>query len=143
MRTLRFAATLAFAALICGAGGSTPSRAGEVVLFPYTFKCPTGWKAEGPGPIDGLTWCSGSRHGNDVYRGELRLFAFDYCPAGAVPGWAEAKGAVLPINRNAAVFALVGTTFGGNRTETFALPNVPNTPAHMTWCIAFNGLWPQ
>jgi hypothetical protein len=143
MRTLRIAVTLAFAALVCGAGGSTPSRAGEVVLFPYTFKCPAGWRAEGPGPAGGLTWCSGSRQGNDAFRGELRLFAFSFCPEAAPDIWAEAKGAVLPINRYAALFSLLGTTFGGDRKESFALPNVPNAPAHTTWCIAFNGVYPN
>ena len=143
MRTLRIAVTLAFVALVCGAGGSTPSRAGEVVLFPYTFKCPAGWRAEKPGPVDGLTWCSGSRQGDDAFRGELRLFAFNYCPEANRGSWAEAKGAVLPISRYAALFSLVGTTFGGDRKESFALPNVPNALAYTTWCIAFNGIYPN
>ena len=143
MRTLRMAATLALAAFISGAGGSTPSRAGEVVLFPYTFKCPASWKAERSGPTDGLTWCSGARQGNDAFRGELRLFAFNFCPETSRQNWAEAKGAILPISRYAAVFSLVGTTFGGDRTNSFGLPNVPNALAHTTWCIALNGIYPQ
>lgn len=143
MTTLRLAATLAFAAILGGAGGSAPARAGEVVLFPYTFKCPAGWRAEGAGPVNGLTWCAGSRQGNDAFRGELRLFAFNYCPEVSQEIWGEAKGAVLPINRYAALFSLMGLTFGGDGKTTFALPNVPNTPAHMTWCIAFYGRYPQ
>ena len=133
---------LAFAAFIGGASGSTPSSAGEVVLFPYTFECPAGWRAEGPGPVDGLTWCSGSRPSDAAFHGELRLFAFDYCP-GEAQSWVEANGALLPISRYSALFSLVGTTFGGDRKVSFALPNVPNTPANMTWCIAFNGLYPN
>lgn len=143
MRTLRIAATFAFAAVLCGAGGSAPARAGELVLFPYTFKCPAGWKAEHAGPIKGLTWCSGSREGDDAFRGELRLFAFNYCPDAARQAWVEAKGEVLPINRYAALFSLMAATFGGDGKTSFALPNVPDAPAHMTWCVAFNGRYPE
>jgi hypothetical protein len=142
MRTLRAAATLAFAILVCAAGGATPSRAGELALFPYEFKCPARWKVEKPGPISGLTWCSVARRGDEAFSGELRLFALDWCPAGSRETWAAAKGAILPISQYTALFSLISTTFGGNGTDTFALPNVPNTPAHMTWCIALDGIWP-
>jgi hypothetical protein len=141
MRTLRLAATLAFAALVCAAVGSTPARAGELALFPYTFKCPAGWSAQQPGPAKGLTWCAGSGAGDDAFVGELRLFAFKFCPQ---PDWVRADGTAYPISRNSGLYGLVTARFGGNNQTTFAVPNVvPDTPAGMTWCLALNGRYPQ
>jgi len=56
----------------------------------------------------------------DMYLGELRAFGFNFCPV----GWASANGAILSISANAALFALLGTTYGGNGTSTFGLPNL-------------------
>ena len=39
-------------------------------------------------------------------------------------GWALCNGATLPINQWQAVFALIGTTYGGNGTTNFQLPNL-------------------
>jgi microcystin-dependent protein len=52
--------------------------------------------------------------------GEIRLFAFDFCPV----GWLPANGQVLPITQDIALFALLGTTYGGDGKTTFALPNL-------------------
>ena len=46
--------------------------------------------------------------------------SFDFAPK----GWAMCNGQFLPINQNQALFALLGTTFGGNGQTTFALPNL-------------------
>jgi microcystin-dependent protein len=54
------------------------------------------------------------------YLGELRLMSFNFPPK----GWASCNGQLLPINQNQALFALLGTTFGGNGTTTFALPDL-------------------
>lgn len=54
------------------------------------------------------------------YIGEVRLFAFNWCPT----GWSPAAGALLPIAQNSALFSLLGTSFGGNGTQTFGLPNL-------------------
>ena len=54
------------------------------------------------------------------FLGELRLVAFDFPPK----GWAFCGGQLLPINQNQALFALLGTTYGGNGTTTFALPDL-------------------
>lgn len=51
---------------------------------------------------------------------EIRMFSFDYAPR----GWALCNGQFLPINQNQAVFALLGTTYGGNGQTTFALPDL-------------------
>jgi microcystin-dependent protein len=55
-----------------------------------------------------------------AYIGEIKFGAFSVCPV----GWAEANGQILPIASNQALFAVIGTTYGGDGTTTFALPNV-------------------
>lgn len=56
---------------------------------------------------------------DDPYLGEIRLTAFPYAPN----RWALCNGQLLPIAQNQALFALLGTTYGGNGATTFALPN--------------------
>ncbi len=59
---------------------------------------------------------------------EIRLFSFDFAPK----GWAFCNGALLPIVQNQALFALIGTYYGGNGTSTFALPDLRSrVPLHM------------
>ena len=43
-----------------------------------------------------------------------------FCPA----GWSSAEGQILPITQNQALFALIGTTFGGDGRTTFGLPDL-------------------
>jgi len=56
----------------------------------------------------------------EPFLGQLMLVAFNYPPK----GWAFCAGQILPINQNQALFALLGTTFGGNGVNTFALPDL-------------------
>jgi microcystin-dependent protein len=56
---------------------------------------------------------------------EVRLFGFNYAPV----GWAFCQGQLLGIAQNTALFSLVGTSFGGNGTQTFALPNLQGRAA--------------
>jgi microcystin-dependent protein len=56
----------------------------------------------------------------DQIIGEIRTFAFDFAPK----GWAKCEGQLLPINQNQALFALLGTTYGGDGRTTFALPDL-------------------
>ena len=62
----------------------------------------------------------------EPFLSEIRIFSFNFPPK----GWAFCNGQFLPINQNQALFALLGTTYGGNGQTTFALPNlqgrVPN-----------------
>lgn len=51
---------------------------------------------------------------------EIGLFSFSFAPK----GWAQCNGQLLPINQNQALFALVGTYYGGNGVNNFALPNL-------------------
>jgi microcystin-dependent protein len=47
-------------------------------------------------------------------------------------GWALCDGQLLPINQNQPLFALLGTTFGGDGRVNFALPNLQGrVPIHM------------
>src|ERR687893_1406375 len=53
------------------------------------------------------------------FLGEIRLMSFNHAPK----GWAMTNGQFLPINQNQALFALLGTMYGGNGQTTFALPD--------------------
>jgi len=52
--------------------------------------------------------------------GEIKMFAGNFAPT----GWAFCQGQLLPIAQNTALFSLLGTTYGGNGTTTFALPDL-------------------
>ena len=54
------------------------------------------------------------------YVGEIRMFAGNFAPA----GWAFCDGSLQPISENETLFNLIGTTYGGDGQETFALPNL-------------------
>jgi hypothetical protein len=97
------------------------------------------------------------------YAGEVRAFGFNYCPN----GWLPADGRPMSIAQNSMLFALLGTTYGGNGTSTFNLPDLRgrtplgagpgvalgqtsgaqpgSQPAFLglTWCIAVTGAFPQ
>lgn len=54
--------------------------------------------------------------------GEVRIFGFG---SSAIPnGWAQCNGQLMAISQNQALFSLLGTTYGGNGTSTFGLPNL-------------------
>ncbi|HWI64814.1 MAG TPA: tail fiber protein [Symbiobacteriaceae bacterium] len=64
---------------------------------------------------------------SEPFLAEIRMFSFGYAPQ----GWAACDGAILPINQNQALFSLLGTTYGGNGTTTFALPDLRGrVPVH-------------
>ncbi len=54
------------------------------------------------------------------YLGEIRMFGGNFAPQ----GWALCEGQILSISQNTALFSLLGTTYGGNGTATFALPDL-------------------
>ena len=56
----------------------------------------------------------------EPFIGEIRTFAFDFVPK----GWAKCEGQLLPINQNQALFALLGTIYGGDGRVSFALPDL-------------------
>jgi microcystin-dependent protein len=64
----------------------------------------------------------------DPFLGEIRIVAFDYAPM----GWALCNGQLLSISQNSALFALLGTTYGGDGRNTFGLPDFRGrAPVHI------------
>jgi microcystin-dependent protein len=63
----------------------------------------------------------------EPYIGEIMMFAGNFAPQ----GWALCDGSVLSIAQNTALFAILGTTYGGNGQTTFALPDLRGrAPVH-------------
>jgi microcystin-dependent protein len=63
----------------------------------------------------------------EPFLAEIRILSFGFPPK----GWALCNGQLLPINQNTALFALIGTTYGGDGRVNFALPDLRGrTPAH-------------
>ena len=59
--------------------------------------------------------------------GQIMIAAFNFAPQ----GWAFCNGQLLSIQQNTALFSLLGTTYGGNGTTNFQLPNLQSRmPVH-------------
>jgi microcystin-dependent protein len=70
----------------------------------------------------------------DPFIGDITIVAFNFAPR----GWALCNGQLLPIQQNAALFSILGTTYGGNGTTNFALPDLRGrAPLH--WGQGFGG----
>lgn len=62
------------------------------------------------------------------YIGEIRMFAGNFAPV----GWNFCDGSIIPISQNDALFNLIGTTYGGDGQNTFALPDLRSrVPVHV------------
>src|SRR3569623_449558 len=57
---------------------------------------------------------------SDFYLGQIQPFGFNFAPK----GWALCNGQLLSNQQNAALFSLLGTTYGGNGTTNFGLPDL-------------------
>ncbi|MCW2796405.1 tail fiber protein [Nocardioides sp.] len=57
---------------------------------------------------------------SEAFIGEIRMFGFDFVPR----NWARCDGQILQIAQYQAIFSLLGTTYGGNGSSTFALPDL-------------------
>jgi microcystin-dependent protein len=63
----------------------------------------------------------------DPFVAEIRIFPFNFAPK----GWAFCNGQLMPISQNTALFALLGTTYGGDGKSNFALPDLQGSaPMH-------------
>jgi microcystin-dependent protein len=61
------------------------------------------------------------------YTSELKLVSFNFAPK----SWTTCNGQLLQISSNQALFALLGTTYGGDGRTTFGLPNLEGSaPMH-------------
>lgn len=70
----------------------------------------------------------------NFYLGQVDMFGFNFAPR----GWAQCNGQIISLAQNTALFALLGTTYGGNGQSTFGLPDLRGrTPRH------FDGTYPQ
>ncbi len=56
----------------------------------------------------------------EPYIGQIMAFAFNFAPQ----GWAQCNGQLLQIQQYSPLFALIGTTYGGDGRTTFALPDL-------------------
>jgi microcystin-dependent protein len=63
----------------------------------------------------------------DPFLAEIRIFPFNFAPN----GWSWCDGQLIPIAQNTALFALLGTIYGGDGKSTFALPDLQGkAPMH-------------
>jgi microcystin-dependent protein len=69
---------------------------------------------------------------SEPYIGQIGIFAFNFAPR----NWSFCNGALVPIAQNQALFSIIGTTYGGNGTTNFALPNIQDT------CVVATGQGP-
>ncbi|MBC7711361.1 MAG: tail fiber protein [Rhizobacter sp.] len=56
---------------------------------------------------------------SNPFLGEIKMLGFNFAPRGS----ALCNGQIISIQQNTALFSLLGTTYGGNGTTTFALPD--------------------
>jgi microcystin-dependent protein len=61
----------------------------------------------------------------EAYVGSILNVAFNFAPV----GWQQAAGQMVPISQNAALFSLIGTTYGGNGVNFFNLPDLQSRVA--------------
>ena len=63
----------------------------------------------------------------DPFLAEIRILPLSFPPK----GWASCDGQLIPLSQNTALFALLGTNYGGDGKSTFALPNLQGAvPVH-------------
>ncbi|WP_218511353.1 phage tail protein [Variovorax sp. dw_308] len=77
----------------------------------------------------------------DPILASIQLFAFNFAPL----NWMVCDGSLVPISQHAAVFSLVGTTYGGDGMTNFGLPNLKGkepVPGSV-FCICMQGIFPQ
>lgn len=69
------------------------------------------------------------------FLGEIRIWGCNFPPL----NWAFCTGQLLPISQYAALFSLLGTTYGGNGTTTFALPDLRGS-VPLSWGQGTDGI---
>lgn len=79
----------------------------------------------------------------EFYLGQILLFGFNFAPE----YWAACQGQLLPIAQNQSLFSLLGTTYGGDGIDSFALPNMPPVasegPHDFIYINAKSAMYPQ
>jgi microcystin-dependent protein len=65
---------------------------------------------------------------SDPFLAEIRIVSFNFAPT----NWAKCDGSLLVLSQNTALFALLGTNYGGNGSTNFALPDFRDrAPLHV------------
>lgn len=75
----------------------------------------------------------------EAFVGSILALPYDY----VLRGWALCNGQLLQIQQNSALYALLGTRFGGDGKATFALPKLAPLAPNINYCICLEGIWPS
>ena len=84
---------------------------------------------------------TGARAGQTPFLGEMSMVP--YLNDLVMRGWLPADGRLMLVNQHQALFALLGTRFGGNGATTFRLPNLKGPTDHVRYIIAIEGIFPS
>ena len=71
----------------------------------------------------------------DTFLAEIRMVGFNFAPS----GWAECDGRLISISQNTALFSLLGTYYGGDGKNNFALPNIQGSVPVQTGASSESG----
>jgi microcystin-dependent protein len=75
----------------------------------------------------------------EPFIGQIQLLPYNFAPI----GWAQCEGQLLQISQYQALFALIGTNFGGDGRTTFALPTLKGPAPNLNYYIALQGIFPS
>lgn len=80
----------------------------------------------------------------DAFMGMVALFPATGYFNNGIKNWMPCKGQLIQISQNSALFSLLGTEFGGDGRNTFALPNLSDkAPQGLQYLICVRGIFPS
>lgn len=74
----------------------------------------------------------------ETFLGSILLVPYNFTPA----RWAPCNGQIMSIREHTALFSLLGTQFGGDGINTFALPKLEGPAEELHYIIAMEGIYP-
>jgi microcystin-dependent protein len=111
-------------------GGTIPASSPGVSVVPTISSVTRGGVSQGQIHALGVNYLiatsapfpgrEGAINASNSVLGQIMIFAGNFAPM----GWSFCDGSVLTIQSNTALFSILGTSFGGNGTTTFALPDL-------------------
>lgn len=75
----------------------------------------------------------------EYFLGQIVIFPYGFEPRGFV----KCDGRILPLNQNEALFALLGTKFGGNGRTDFVVPKMEDPCEGVSYYMCIQGLFPS
>lgn len=75
----------------------------------------------------------------EPFIGMIAILPYNFAPR----GWAKCDGQTMSVQQNQALFALLGTNFGGDGHNTFGLPKLASPGPNLNYYIALEGIWPS